>query len=69
MPGQPDLGDRLDRIEDTLAQILREMRARKRRGAKRAGTVAQRAAADVTSQPTELQRALARRALQKASGG
>ena len=35
-----ELASRLGRIEDTLAQILREMRARKRRGAKRAGTAA-----------------------------
>ncbi len=53
--------ERLDSIESLLAQVLRESRARKRKGAKRGGTVAQRAAAGVAYRPTELQRAFVRR--------
>lgn len=57
------LAERLDRIEHLLEQVLSESKRRKRRGGKRAATVAQRAALSVESQPTELQRARARRAL------
>ena len=68
---------RSDEIEDAarhaevislLTQVLKELKARKRRAAKRRGTVAERSA-DLAErepakyQPTELQRARARRAL------
>jgi hypothetical protein len=52
--------DRLDDIEAMLAELVRKRRADKRAGAKRAGTIAHRAAAGITHRPTELQRAFVR---------
>lgn len=59
-----------DRVVRGLAEVRSELRSRKRRVAKRRGTVAQRSADRVESepaeyQPTELQRARVRRALLK----
>ena len=61
----PDTNARLARIEGLMEQVLRELRERRRRGAKRARSIADRIASEVRYQPTELQIAAARRALLK----
>lgn len=62
----PQTAVRLAHIESLLMQVLRELRARRSRAAKRTRTVAERAydrAVASPIQPTELQRAAARRAI------
>ena len=61
----PDTNARLARIEGLMEQVLRELRERRRRGAKRARSIADQIASEVRYQPTELQIAAARRALLK----
>jgi hypothetical protein len=61
----PDTNTRLARIEGLMEQVLRELRERRRRGAKRARSIADQIASEVRYQPTELQIAAARRALLK----
>lgn len=60
-----DTNARLATIESLMNEVLRELRARRRRGIKRGRTVVQRAANEVRYQPTELQVAAARRALSR----
>jgi hypothetical protein len=64
-----ETADRLARIEGALAEVLRELRARKRRSSKRAKSVgesaAMAAANDTKYAPTELDKAAARRALRR----
>jgi hypothetical protein len=68
-PGPLDTADRLTRIEGVLTEVLRELRARKRRAGKRTKSVAERAAmaaaSDTKYAPTELDKAAARRALRR----
>ena len=61
----PETNARLARIESLMNEVLVELRARRRRGIKRARNVVQRAADTVRYQPTELQIAAARRALSR----
>jgi len=60
-----DAAARLARIESLVDEVLRELRASRRRGIKRGRSIAQRAADAVRYQPTELQIAAARRALSR----
>lgn len=62
------LADRLDAIDRSIAEILSELRRRRRDGAKRSVTVARRVAAAVQHEPNELQRKKARAALMRAQG-
>ena len=60
---------RLARIEGLLAEVLRELRGRRRRAGKRTRSVAERsaiaAANDTKYVPTELDKAAARKALRR----
>lgn len=61
-----DVCQRLGKLEDATAQLTRELRQARRRGAKRAGTVARKAAERVACTPTDLDRAMARQILREA---
>jgi len=60
-----ELSARLTDLESLLTQVLKELRGRKTRGAKRSRSVAERATerAELRYKPTELQIAAAKRAL------
>jgi len=57
--------ERLARIEELLEQLLRTQKAKRRGEKRRAATIARRVAAEVTYQPTDIERAAARRALRR----
>jgi hypothetical protein len=64
----PELNERLVRIEGLLSQLIKDVRASKVRGIKRSRAVGERAVehaqkADPRYRPTDLQRAAARRIL------
>jgi hypothetical protein len=59
-PRARTLDERLDDIEAMLAELVGKRRANRVAAVKRATTLAHRAAAGITHQPTELQRAYVR---------
>lgn len=68
-PMDGETAERFARIEGLLAQVLRELRNRKRTAAKRTRTASERAATaaanDTQYAPTELDMAAAKRALRR----
>lgn len=60
-----ELSERLTRVEALLQELLRECRAKRKQGAKRARTIAEHTTRIATTRATDIERAKARKIMKR----